>query len=83
MNLKHWPSQTAPTPPSRSGLDESDSAAARDCAHSIKTIFTNSSRLLCLRMDLSLDSGWAPAKASLVQAVLCRFQQTKAFFFTF
>lgn len=34
-----------------------------------------------MMIDLSLNSGWAPAKAFLVQAVLCRFQQRKAFFF--
>lgn len=32
-------------------------------------------------MDLSLGSGWAPAKAFLVQAVLCSFQQREAFFY--
>ena len=32
-------------------------------------------------MDLSLDSGRAPAKAFLVQAVLCGFQQREAFFY--
>lgn len=38
MNPKRWNLPNNNSPPSRSGLDESDSVAGRETVHSIKTI---------------------------------------------